>query len=147
MKAIKVTPHLVVDGARRAIDWYKQVLGARELATYVDKKLDRVVHADLAIGDTEISLADEHREGKRLAPTALGGSPVILTIRVDDAHALGERMVAAGAKVIYPIQDQFYGERQGRLQDPFGHLWIVTQRLREMTPEEIQRGVDSYPHG
>jgi PhnB protein len=143
---MKITPHLIIDGAARAIDWYKRVLDARELATFVDKKLDRVVHSTLAIGEAEISIADENRPWKNDSPTALGGSPVILTLRVDDANAVGERMIAAGASVIYPIQDQFYGERQGRLQDPFGHLWIVTQQLREMSPEEIQRGVDSYPH-
>lgn len=143
---MKLTPHLIVDGAARAIAWYQQVFDAREVASFVDKKLDRVVHARIVIGDTEVTLSDENRPWKNDGPRSLGGSPVILTLAVDDADAVGARMVAAGATVIFPIQDQFYGERQGRLADPFGHLWLITQRLREMSPEEIQRGVDSFPH-
>ncbi len=144
---MKITPHLVIDGAAAAIDFYKQVFDARELDRYIDKKLgDRIVHATIKIGDSEISLADQHRDSKNDAPTALGGSPVHLTLQVDDAHAVGARMVAAGASVVYPIQDQFYGDRQGRLRDPFGHVWVITQRIKEMTAEEIQRGVDAYPH-
>jgi PhnB protein len=69
---------------------------------------------------------------------------VVLTIRVDDAHALGAKMEQAGATVVHPIEDHFYGERQGRLRDPFGHVWVVTQRLKEMSAEEIQRGVDAW---
>lgn len=143
---MKLTPHLIVDGAARAIAWYQQVFDAREVVSYVDHKLDRVVHAKLAIGDDEITLSDENRPWKNDGPRALGGSPVVLTLQVDDADAVGARMVAAGATVIFPIADQFYGERQGRLADPFGHLWLITQRIREMSPEEIQRGVDSFPH-
>ena len=141
---MKVTPHLVVQGGTRAIAWYKDVFGARELSVFIDKKLDRVVHADLMIGDSEVSLADESHEYKRDAPPSLGGTSVILTVRVDDAHALGAKLTAAGATVIYPIEDQFYGERQGRFLDPFGHQWLVTQRLKEMSAEEIQRGVDAW---
>ena len=141
---MKLTPHLVVQGGTRAIAWYKEVLGARELSVFVDKKLDRVVHADLAIGDSDFSLADESREWKRDAPPSLGGTTVILTLHTDDAHALGARMTKAGATVIYPIEDHFYGERQGRFLDPFGHMWLVSQRLKEMSAEEIQRGVDAW---
>jgi PhnB protein len=141
---MKVTPQLVVQGGTRAIAWYKQVFGARELAVFVDKKRDVVVHADLLFGDTEVSLRDENREWHNDAPPSLGGTPVLLTVRVDDAHALGAALTAAGATVLHPIEDQFYGERQGRFRDPFGHVWIVTQRLKEMSAEEIQRGVDSY---
>jgi PhnB protein len=141
---MKLTIHLVIAGAARAIDWYVKVLGARELARFVDKKLDRVVHADLEIGGLEVSIADENREWRNDAPASLGGTPVVLVLRVDDAHATGARMTEAGAKVVHPIQDHFYGERQGRVEDPFGHMWLITQRLKEMSPEEIQRGVDSY---
>jgi len=145
---MKIKPHLIVDGAAAAIDFYRHVFDAREVDRYVDQKLgNRVVHATLRIGDSEISLADEARDWKNHSPRSLNGSPVILTLEVADARAVGARMEAAGATVVYPIEDQFYGERQGRLEDPFGHLWILTQRLKEMTPEEIQRGVDAYPHG
>ncbi|HTJ40702.1 MAG TPA: glyoxalase/bleomycin resistance/extradiol dioxygenase family protein [Kofleriaceae bacterium] len=129
---MKLVPHLQVIGAPRAIDWYKQVFDAREIARYVDKRQDKIVHADLVIGESPISI----REGD-----AKYG---VITLHVDDAFAVGERMTAAGAKVIYPIADQFYGDRQGRLEDPFGQQWVVTQRLREMSPEEIQQGVDDW---
>jgi PhnB protein len=143
---MKLIPHLIIDGAAAAIDFYKQVFDAREVVRYVDQKLGgHIVHAELAIGESRLYLADQHRDWKNDGPRALGGTPVILTLEVDDAFAVGERMVAAGAEVVYPIADQFYGDRQGRLRDPFGHLWIITQRLREMTPEEIQRGVDAFP--
>ena len=141
---MKVTPQLVVQGGLRAIAWYKEVFGARELSCFVDKAQGTVVHADLAIGDSELSLRDENREWHNDAPPSLGGTPVMLSIRVDDAHALGARMSQAGATVVFPIEDHFYGERQGRFRDPFGHLWIVTQRLKEMSSEEIQQGVDAW---
>jgi PhnB protein len=141
---MKLTVHLVVQDAARAIGWYVEVLGARERARYVDKKAGRIVHADLELGGIEVSLADENREWKNDAPPSLGGTPVVLVLHVDDAHATGARMAAAGGKVVHPIQDQFYGDRQGRLEDPFGHQWLVTQRLKEMSPEEIQAGVDAY---
>jgi PhnB protein len=142
---MKITPHLVLGNAAAAIDFYKRVFDAHEIDRYVDHKLgDRIVHATIRIGDSEVSLSDENHDGRKDGPRALGGSPVILSLAVADADAVGERMVAAGAKVIYPIADQFYGERQGRLEDPFGHLWIITQRLKELTREEIQAGVDAY---
>ena len=142
---MRITPQLVTDNAAAAIDFYKRVFDAHEVDRYVDHKLgDRIVHATIRIGDSELSLSDESRDGKKAGPRALGGSPVILSLEVADAYAVGERMVAAGAKVIYPIADQFYGERQGRLEDPFGHLWIITQTIKQMTREEIQAGVDAY---
>jgi PhnB protein len=141
---MKLTVQLVVDGAARAIDWYVNVLGARERSRFVDKKADVIVHADLELGGLELSVRDQNREWRNDAPTSLGGTPVILVLRVDDAHAIGARMAEAGAKIVHPIQDHFYGERAGRFEDPFGHLWLVTQRLKEMSAEEVQAGVDAY---
>ena len=143
---MKLTPHLVIDGAAAAIDFYKRVFDAHEVDRYTDKKLDRIVYALIKIGDSEVSLSDQHRDAKNDGPIALGGSPVHLTLQVADAHAVGARLVAAGATVVYPIEDHFYGDRQGRLRDPFGHVWVITQRIKEMSPAEIQQGVDEYPH-
>jgi PhnB protein len=141
---MKLTVNLVVQGAGRAIDWYTKVLGARERSRFVDKKADRIVHADLELGGLELSVRDENREFRNDAPPSLGGTPVILVLRVDDAHAIGARMVEAGAKVVHAIQDHFYGDRAGRFEDPFGHQWMITQRLKEMSPEEVQALVDAH---
>ncbi len=141
----KLIPHLVVSGAARAIEFYEQALGARELSRYADAKLGgHIVCAELAIGELMFALSEEHREWFNDAPSSLGGSPVHLCLEVADVDAVGARMVAAGATVVYPIADQFYGERSGRLRDPFGHLWIVSQRIKAMSSAEIQAGVDAY---
>ena len=142
---LKLTPHLIIAGAPRAIDFYKQVFDARELSRYADEKLGgHIVCAELAIGDQVFSISEEHREWKNDAPTSLGGSPVILNLEVPDVDAVGAALAAAGATVVYPISDHFYGEHSGRFRDPFGHLWIVTKKIKAMTPAEIQAGVDAY---
>jgi PhnB protein len=141
-------PHLVCRDAARAIDFYQQVFDAREIHRFVDTKLGgpagHIVHAELAIGGSHVTLADEARDWGNHAPPSLGGTPVILSLEVEDARAVAARMEAAGATVVFPVEDQFYGDRQGRLADPFGHLWIITQRVKEMTDAEIQAGVDRY---
>jgi PhnB protein len=142
---MKLSPRLIVKDAPRAIAFYVEALGAREVVRFADPKLGgRVVHAELALGDDKLTLAEEARDWKNDAPTSLGGSPVVLELDVADADVVGARMVAAGAQVIFPIADQFYGDRQGRLRDPFGHLWLITQRIAALSSEEIQRRVDAY---
>jgi PhnB protein len=141
----KLTPHLIVVDCPRAIDFYKQAFDARELSRYADPKLNgHIVCAELAIGDQPFSIAEEHRAWQNDAPTSLGGSPVILHLEVEDVDALGAALERAGATVVYPIADQFYGERSGRFRDPFGHLWLITKKIRAMTSAEIQAGVDAY---
>lgn len=141
----KLTPHLIIADCPRAIDFYKQVFDARELSRYVDDKQGgHIVCAELAIGDQVFSLAEEHRAWKNDAPPSLGGSPVILNLEVDDVDATGAALERAGATVIYPISDHFYGERSGRFRDPFGHLWLVTKKIKQMSQAEIQAGVDAY---
>jgi PhnB protein len=119
-------PRLVVSDAARAIDFYRTAFGATETARHTDDD-GKVVHAELRIGDIVIAVKDELHGDP--APSSLGGSPVILALTVDDADAVGERMVEAGATVVYPIQDWEYGSRGGRLADPFGHLWMIDQPL------------------
>ncbi|HEY0133998.1 MAG TPA: VOC family protein [Nannocystis sp.] len=141
----KLSPHLIVAGAARAIEFYKKAFDARELSRYADEKRGgHIVCAELTIGDQLFTVADEERAWKNDAPGSLGGSPVILNLEVPDVDAVGARLVAEGATVIYPIADHFYGERSGRFQDPFGHLWLVTKKIKQMTPAEIQAGVDAY---
>ncbi|HVD88529.1 MAG TPA: VOC family protein [Jatrophihabitantaceae bacterium] len=123
-------PRLVVAGAARAIDFYVSALGAVETARHTDDN-GKVIHSELKLGSMMFAVKDE--DAGDPAPTTLGGSPVILALDVTDADAVGEAMVAAGATVIYPIRDWEYGARAGRLADPFGHLWMVSQPLPAAT--------------
>lgn len=136
-------PLLVVRGAARAIDFYAEALGAREVVRYLDQSRSTVSHADIVIGDGVFSVTEEAREWNSDAPPSLGGSPVVLQLRVDDVDAVFERMVTAGAVVVFPLVD-FCGDRMGRLRDPFGHLWLISQRLEELSAEEVQRRRDVW---
>lgn len=122
----RLYPRLVVADAAAAIDFYRTALGAKEVARHHGPD-GKIVHAELSIGGVTVALKDEG--GGDVAPTTLGGTPVILALAVDDADAVGEAMTRAGATVIYPIADQPYGERGGRLADPFGHQWMVGHPL------------------
>jgi uncharacterized glyoxalase superfamily protein PhnB len=137
---IGLYPRLVVAGGARAIDFYVAALGARELSRYTDPA-GKIVHAELRIGGVTVAVKDEG--GGDPAPTTLGGSPVIIAIDTGDADAVGDAMLRAGATVVYPIEDQPYGSRGGRLADPFGHLWMISQQTEDLSPEEIQRRTDS----
>ncbi len=129
-------PRLVVSDAARAIDFYTVAFGAEEVARYTDAD-GKIVHAELRIGGAVVAVKDEG-DGDPSPPT-LGGSPVIMALDVSDADAVGDAMTRAGATVVYPIQDWPYGSRGGRLADPFGHLWMVSQQIQDLAPDEIQR--------
>ena len=144
----RLTPRLVVKGAAEAIDFYVAALGAKVLERFEDPNLDGlVVHAALQIGEHVMSLAGEHREWGNHAPPSLGGSPVLLHLDVADADAVGASMEAHGAEVVIPIADQFYGKREGRLRDPFGHLWVVSHPLEKLSDEEIERRMLEFNGG
>ncbi|MEV4198243.1 VOC family protein [Micromonospora globbae] len=119
-------PRLVVIGADRAIAFYTTVFGARELNRYTDENTGRIVHAELEVAGGRFAVKDEG-DGDPAPPT-LGGTPVVMALYVDDADAVGRRMEQHGGTVVFPIADQPYGERGGRLADPFGHLWMIAQR-------------------
>ena len=136
-----MTPRLVVRDGAAAIAFYLEALGAREIERYVDPG-GRLVHAALGVGNGVIALTEEAKDEHTHAPPSLGGSPVILILEVDDPDAVAARMVAAGGAVIFPIADQFYGHREGRVSDPFGHVWILTKVIEELSPEEIQRRLE-----
>jgi PhnB protein len=129
-KATQLTPRLVVARAVQAIEFYKNALGATELGRHADPELGGlIVHTEMRVDGVAFTLTEEHRDWGNNSPESLGGTPVILTLNVTDADAVGRRMEDAGAKVVFPIADQFYGRREGRLRDPFGHLWIISQPL------------------
>lgn len=132
-----VTPYLIIKGAAQAIEYYKNVFGATEVVR-MDGPDGTVGHAELQIGDSRIMLADENPEmGNRSAAT-IGASPVSLYLYMPDCDSVVEKAVAAGAKILKPVQDQFYGDRSGFIQDPFGHLWGVATHKEDVSPEEME---------
>lgn len=144
-EATLLQPRLVVARAAEAIDFYVKAMGAIEVSRFADPNLGGlIVHAELRLGRASFTLTEEHQEWGNVGPHRAGGSPVILWLEVPDADAVGKRMQEHGAEVIFPIADQFYGRREGRLRDPFGHLWIISQATEDLPPEEIQRRVNDY---
>jgi len=134
---MQLTPRIIVRDADRAIGFYEKVFGAEVLERFAMPD-GLVVHAALRIGESILALAGEKVDWHNASPQHLGGTPVILNLQVDDADAVGARLEAEGAEVVFPIDDQFYGKREGRFRDPFGHFWIVSQVVEELTPEEIE---------
>jgi PhnB protein len=124
----RMYPRLVVSDAPKAIEFYAAAFGAEEFERHTDPTRGKVVHAALRLG-AGITIAVKDEDESDPAPTSLGGNPVIIALEVDDADAVGEAMLAAGASVVYPIQDWDYGSRGGRLADPYGHLWMIDQPL------------------
>lgn len=133
-----VTPYLIVKGAARAIDFYARAFGAKELFRMAQPD-GRVGHAELQIGDSRVMLADEYPEIGAKSPQAYGGSAVTIHLYVPDVDAVVERAVAAGAQLTRPVADQFYGDRNGGVTDPFGHAWFVSTHVEDVSPEEIER--------
>jgi PhnB protein len=139
-----LTPYLAVKGANAAIGFYTKVLGAKEQFRLAEPD-GRIGHAELAIGDGGIMLADEAPAFGALSPPAIGGTPVRLHLYVDDVDATMNRAVAEGATVLRPAQDQFYGDRSGMIADPFGHQWFLSTRKEAVSAEEMQkRYTDSF---
>lgn len=133
-----VSPYLIVDGAARAIEFYKKAFGATEMFRHVAPG-GKVGHAEVRIGDTVIMLADVHPEVDAHGPAHYGGSPVSLHLYVEDVDKIAQQAIAAGAKVKRPVADQFYGDRLGTLEDPFGHTWHVSTHIEDVSPEELDR--------
>ncbi len=134
-----VTPHLVVDGAGEAIEFYKKAFGAEE-SFRMPSPDGKVMHAEIRIGNSPIMLADEFPEYGSMGPKSVGGSPVVVHLYVNDVDATVERAVKAGAKVTMPVMDMFWGDRYGKLEDPFGHKWSVATHTQDLTPDEIAEG-------
>ncbi|WKX69061.1 VOC family protein [Streptomyces sp. XD-27] len=132
----RVTPYLAVDGAAAAIDFYCEVLGATERMR-IPAPGGRIGHAELQIGNSVIMLADEFPEMGARGPKTVGGTPVNLYVYVDDADAAFARAMAKGAKELQPMADQFYGDRAGQFEDPFGHRWNVATHVEDVSADEL----------
>jgi uncharacterized glyoxalase superfamily protein PhnB len=135
-----VTPHLVCAGAAQAIDFYKKAFGAEEAARLPGPD-GRILHAAVKIGDSTVMLVDEMPEWGSLGPKALKGTPVTIHLYVDDADKFVERAANAGAKVTMPVSEQFWGDRYGKIEDPFGHHWSVATHVRDVGPEEMKKAM------
>ena len=134
-----VTPHLVCAGAAEAIDFYKRAFGATELMRLAAGD-GRLLHACIRIGDSAVMLVDEFPEWCSLGPKSRNGSSVTIHLYVENVDTFAERAARAGAKTILPVQDMFWGDRYGVLEDPFGHRWSVATHVRDVPPAEMQRG-------
>lgn len=138
-----VTPYLIMRDAARAIEFYKRALGAVELFRF-DAPGDKIGHAEIRIGDSVIMLADEYPDMGHRGPQSIGGTAVSLMVYVDDADSQFKRAVEAGAKVKQELKDQFYGDRSGTLEDPFGHVWTIATHKEDLSSEEVMRRAEEY---
>jgi PhnB protein len=137
-----VTPHLICAGAADAIEFYKKAFNATEINRLPGQN-GKLMHATIKIGDSMVMLVDENPEWKCLGPKALKGSTVYIHLYVHDVDAFAAQAVAAGAKVTLPVQDMFWGDRYGQLEDPFGHMWSVASHIKDMSPEEMQKAMSA----
>ena len=133
-----MTPYLHVDGASKAIEFYRTVFGAKERMRLAGPD-GRIGHAELEIGNSMIMLADEHPEMNVRGPKSVGGTPVTVLVYVEDVDRAFERALKGGARELRPVQDQFYGDRSGQFEDPFGHHWNVATHVEDVSPEEMKK--------
>lgn len=136
------TPCLAFRDSKLAIAWYQQAFGATEVLRLTSPD-GSIAHAEIKISRAIVMLGDEMAPYSKSAET-LGGAAVVMNVYFEDVDAAFERAVAAGAKVVFPLNDQFYGDRSGRIEDPFGYLWILSARKEDVSPDEMQRRFDAW---
>ena len=141
-----LTPYLIVRDGAAAIDFYQKAFGAR-LRLKLDGPGGKVGHAELEIGDSVVMLADEHPEIGARGPAAFGGSPVGLHLYIPDVDAVVACAVANGARLVHPVENKFYGDRMGTIEDPFGHKWYVTTHVEDVPHDEIARRAAAMAKG
>ena len=132
------TPYLIVNGGANAIEFYKKAFGAKEIMR-MPRPDGKIGHAEIKIGDSPIMLADEVPEMGHRSPQSLGGTPVSIMLYVEDVDAVAGKATAAGAKVLRPVENQFYGDRSGTFSDPFGHQWHISTHKEDVSPEEMKK--------
>jgi PhnB protein len=134
----RVTPYLCVDGAAEAIEFYTKVLGAQERMRMAGPD-GKIGHAEIQIGEAVVMLADEAPEMNFRSPRTIGGTPVTIHVYVEDADAVFDAAVSAGANGLRPVEKQFYGDRSGQFEDPFGHRWNVATHVEDVPPDEMEK--------
>ncbi len=134
----QVTPYLCVDGAAEAIDFYTRVLGATERMRMPAPE-GKIGHAEIQLGDSVIMLSDEHPDMGVRSPRSIGGTPVAISVYVEDVDAVFQEALAAGATELQPVGNQFYGDRSGQFEDPFGHRWSVATHVEDVPPDEMEK--------
>jgi PhnB protein len=139
-----VTLYLRVRGAAEAIAFYEKAFGAVERPGRLSGPGGSIMHASFTIGNSEVMITDESVEWDSPGPQTLGGTTVSIVLEVPDVDAVVERAVAAGAKVAFPVADQFYGKRSGRIVDPFGHVWTVGTTIEHVSPDEMTRRAEAW---
>lgn len=132
-----VTPYLIVNGGAAALDFYGRAFGAKEILRMPHG--DKIGHAEIKIGDSHVMLADEFPEMGAKGPKTIGGTPVTIHLYVEDVDKVFGQAVAAGAKATRPVKDQFYGDRAGEVEDPFGHKWYIATHKEDLSMEEIRK--------
>ena len=138
---VGLSPYLVVSDANAAVEFYKKAFGAREIARHAAPNGKKLMHVRMEVFGSTLMFADDFPEmmgGKPRTPQALGGTPVTLHLQLEDAQAVWDRAIAAGATVTMPLKDQFWGERYGQFLDPFGHQWSLGQMLKKLSHEEVE---------
>ena len=138
-----VTPYIIVKGAAQAIDFYKAAFGATEVMRFPGPG-GIICHAEIKIGDSFVMLADEHPQMGAVSPQTLGGTPFGLCIYVPNVDERFAQAIAAGAKEERPVKDQFYGDRSGTVEDPFGHVWTIATHTEDVPPEEMARRSEAF---
>jgi PhnB protein len=137
------TPYLIIKGAANALEFYKKAFGATEIMR-MPSPGGKVGHAEIKIGNAMIMLADEHPEMNHKSPQSLGGTPVSIMIYVEDVDSFVKRAIAAGAKVLQAVENKFYGDRAGSLEDPFGHQWHFATHVEDVPPDEMAKRAEAF---
>ncbi|MDX1511750.1 MAG: VOC family protein [Nitriliruptorales bacterium] len=139
-----ITPHLVCSPCGEALDFYKRAFGAEQIGDVMTGPDGSVGHAEMRIGDSVFMLADEWPGGPAQAPTTLGGSTAVMFLYTEDVDTMWEQAIAAGAEEVIPLELQFYGDKSGRIRDPFGHTWGLAQHVEDVDDEEMDRRVAQF---
>lgn len=137
-----ITPVLIVKNGDEAIEFYKKGFGVQERGRMKGPD-GRVAHAELKLGDSVFMLSDEYPKMDCHSPKTIGGSPVSMYVYVDDVDSFFDKAISAGAKVLDPIKDQFWGDRHGRLEDPFGHLWSIATHKKDLSEDEMKKAAEA----
>ena len=138
-----VTPYLIVDDGAAALDFYQKAFSASEMFRMQGPD-GKIAHAEIKIGDSPIMLADEYPDMQALSPKTLNGTAIGICLYVEDCDAMFDRAVAAGATVMKPLTDEFYGDRSGTVADPFGHKWTISTHKEDLTPEDIEQRASEW---